>query len=670
MKTIYNIVISILAVTVFAIAQTGGGFTPPANITSVLPGMTSVKLTGATGNGVTDDRAAIQKAMNISSTGRVYFPCGNYVIGSPLGISATKQLTLWGAGSGCTTITYTPSTGTAVTFNSPGGFFPDIGIRGITLIGPGRATSSVGISVAGTGSNNPAVWLMEDTRIFFFGTGLIYGENTYINKVDHSVIMNNGSAFTYAAGYINSGENNIFSHSVLADTQQYNHSCISINGPIQLTFEVTSLDNCHIDVASFAQITVRGGHLEIPGFTLDIPFISGAANNPNILLEGVNITLAAAPSATSLFTASTGNVGMTGLYIVNTSGTSLPALKLTGTASGYESGTTYMSGISTLIQNTGSGQASIGSGDNAFGGAQSVLADPIRLQSKDFSLRGYVNAVSDNANPQNLVKYSTDMTNGVWTDFCNHGTGTANTTDVTDPLGTNTAFKLTSVSSPAACGVALSGRLQVVTPSIPANQNYTTSIWARTLSGTASVNLGVDDPTVTVTATTTWQRFTVTQTFAVGSSRGFSFAVTNASNTVYFWAPQLVPGAGNSGGGMYVPTTATQYIPASVALSSVAQQGSFAKLGSLPGSLPALTSCGGSPAIDSDSSALMGTVTEGTVSTGCTITFATAFNTTPHCTVTARAGLGFSYTVSTAAIVVTNIGALSSTKLDYHCIGQ
>lgn len=85
---------------------------------------------------------------------------------------------------------------------------------------------------------------------------------------------------------------------------------------------------------------------------------------------------------------------------------------------------------------------------------------------------------------------------------------------------------------------------------------------------------------------------------------------------------------------------------------------------------PALTSCGTSPAITSDSSDAQGVVTEGTVATGCTITFATAYASTPVCPVTSEAGLVFSYTVSTAAITITNVGALSGTKLHYLCMGN
>lgn len=82
---------------------------------------------------------------------------------------------------------------------------------------------------------------------------------------------------------------------------------------------------------------------------------------------------------------------------------------------------------------------------------------------------------------------------------------------------------------------------------------------------------------------------------------------------------------------------------------------------------PALTSCGTTPTITG--SDVAGTVTEGTVATGCTITFNVAYAAAPHCTVTSRGGLGFTYTISTTALTITNVGALSSTLLDYICVG-
>jgi hypothetical protein len=85
------------------------------------------------------------------------------------------------------------------------------------------------------------------------------------------------------------------------------------------------------------------------------------------------------------------------------------------------------------------------------------------------------------------------------------------------------------------------------------------------------------------------------------------------------------------------------------------------------GKTPVLSSCGSGPSISgSDHS---GTVTGGTGSTGCTVTFGTAYATAPHCTVTPRTGSvlnAFSYTISTTALTVTQTG-LDTGLFDYVC---
>ena len=88
------------------------------------------------------------------------------------------------------------------------------------------------------------------------------------------------------------------------------------------------------------------------------------------------------------------------------------------------------------------------------------------------------------------------------------------------------------------------------------------------------------------------------------------------------------------------------------------------------GLAPALTSCGTSPSIVAGSTDTAGEVTEGSLATGCTITFKTAYARAPFVTISAQSGLVFSYTISASAITITNVGALSSTKLDYHVISN
>ena len=85
------------------------------------------------------------------------------------------------------------------------------------------------------------------------------------------------------------------------------------------------------------------------------------------------------------------------------------------------------------------------------------------------------------------------------------------------------------------------------------------------------------------------------------------------------------------------------------------------------GTIPTISSCGSSPVITTGSTATAGEVTEGTIATGCVITFAVAKTNAPFCTVSSKAGLVFTYAVSNTAITITNVGDLSSTAIVYRC---
>ena len=92
-------------------------------------------------------------------------------------------------------------------------------------------------------------------------------------------------------------------------------------------------------------------------------------------------------------------------------------------------------------------------------------------------------------------------------------------------------------------------------------------------------------------------------------------------------------------------------------------------IGSL-GTIPTLTSAGTGASIRTGSTDTAGEITQGTTATGAVITFAIAYTNIPFAVVTSQAGLAFSYTVSTTAITITNIGALSETKLSYHVVAS
>ena len=86
------------------------------------------------------------------------------------------------------------------------------------------------------------------------------------------------------------------------------------------------------------------------------------------------------------------------------------------------------------------------------------------------------------------------------------------------------------------------------------------------------------------------------------------------------------------------------------------------------GTIPTLSACGTSPSIVGTNS--WGTITEGSIATGCTMTFAAPkWVNPPACVVTSESALAFTYTVTSSTLAITNVGALSDTKVDFHCGG-
>lgn len=84
------------------------------------------------------------------------------------------------------------------------------------------------------------------------------------------------------------------------------------------------------------------------------------------------------------------------------------------------------------------------------------------------------------------------------------------------------------------------------------------------------------------------------------------------------------------------------------------------------GAVPTLATCGTSPALAGNN--VQGTITVGTTTTGCTLSFtASTWAATPICTLSFRGGTAIPYAVSTSAITLTASGDISGAVVDYRC---
>jgi hypothetical protein len=143
----------------------------------------------------------------------------------------------------------------------------------------------------------------------------------------------------------------------------------------------------------------------------------------------------------------------------------------------------------------------------------------------------------------NLLAYPTAFDNVIWAK--NQCSVTA--TNITDPLGGATADRITPDTG-ATNAYVYQSELAPVT--LQAGQMYTLSVYAKAASGTPFINLSIRNQgwivrsLVTVTLTTSWQRFSVSGTFQAGDTSLMVIIgqFAEAVGPIDLWGAQLVEG--------------------------------------------------------------------------------------------------------------------------------
>jgi Ca2+-binding RTX toxin-like protein len=174
---------------------------------------------GATGNGSSDDTAALQKAINAAAAaggGQVHLDAGTYILSTKAGSCLTlkSNVTLQGDGIGTTTLKLADGASAAVTSLIKAGNSHDVGASRLTL--DGNAGHTAAVATGWLNGSATQVQLDSVEAQHFAGTGLdLRGKNSQITLTNSSVHDNgadglvadylSNSTFTHNSAYANGG---------------------------------------------------------------------------------------------------------------------------------------------------------------------------------------------------------------------------------------------------------------------------------------------------------------------------------------------------------------------------------------------------------------------------------------------------------------------------------
>ena len=166
-------------------------------------------------------------------------------------------------------LTYTGTTGTAITFDCGMGHKMGFGIRDLTLSGPGNSTNTIGVQFGG--DNGAEGIALRDFKIESFGTNLRMGSHTWLAYFEHGMIRDGGTNVLLPSGLTEAGEQIVFNHVTFADAPAPHTSSVWVQGGGQeVVFSDCSFDQAQLRIGNYnfsaAQVVVKGSHFENPGY--------------------------------------------------------------------------------------------------------------------------------------------------------------------------------------------------------------------------------------------------------------------------------------------------------------------------------------------------------------------------------------------------------------------
>jgi hypothetical protein len=213
-----------------------------------------------------------------------------------------KPVVLIGLPGGIVTMTYTGTSGIALTFDYGTGHRMGHGLRDLTLTGPGNSTTTTGVLFGGM--NGAEGIEFRDFKIESFGTNLEMGSNTWLAYFEHGMTRDSRRTVLLPSGLVQAGEQIVFNHVTFADAPPPHTDSVWVQGNGQeVVFRDCSFDQVQLRIGngktSGAQVVVTGAHFENPNHewpeSVNYDFVVVDDNPANYLRMSESYFLQACP---------------------------------------------------------------------------------------------------------------------------------------------------------------------------------------------------------------------------------------------------------------------------------------------------------------------------------------------------------------------------------------